>query len=69
MLYPNLVFERFIDASRADLPDIDLDFDSNRRSEIRDYCERKYGKDYVGSVGTFTMFKEKNSGLRIKASP
>lgn len=61
MLYDNLVFERFIDVSRADLPDIDLDFDSTRRGDIREYCERKYGEDYVGSVGTVTMFKEKNS--------
>lgn len=61
MLYPNLVFERFIDVSRADLPDIDLDFDSTRRGEIREYAERKYGRDHVGLIGTFTMFKAKNS--------
>jgi DNA polymerase-3 subunit alpha len=59
--FPTLVFERFIDVSRQDLPDIDLDFDSERRWEIREYAERKYGKDHVGLVGTFTMYKAKNS--------
>lgn len=61
LLYPNLVFERFIDVTRMDLPDIDLDFDSEHRREIWDYAERKYGKGCVGNIGTFTYFKSKNS--------
>lgn len=61
MLFSNLVFERFIDVSRQDLPDIDLDFDSERRWEIMDYAIQKYGKECVGKIGTFTMFKSKNS--------
>lgn len=59
MRFENLVFERFIDANRADLPDIDLDFDSDRRSEIRDYLVSKYGADCVGNIGTFTTYKAK----------
>lgn len=59
--YPNLIFERFIDVSRQDLPDIDLDFDSNRRWEIKDYAAAKYGSERVGQIGTFTFFKSKNS--------
>lgn len=59
--FSHLVFERFIDYSRQDLPDIDLDFDSERRHEIKEYAERKYGKANVGLIGTFTMFKSKNS--------
>jgi DNA polymerase-3 subunit alpha len=61
MLYPDLVFERFIDVTREDLPDIDLDFDSNRRAEVRDYLVGKYGAECVSNVGTFTKFKAKNS--------
>lgn len=56
-----LVFERFIDVSRADLPDIDLDFDSERRDEVRHYLAGKYGSDCVGNIGSFTYYKSKNS--------
>jgi len=61
MVFPGLVFERFIDLTRSDLPDIDLDFDSDRRSEIWEYARRKYGEACVGSIGTFTFYKSKNS--------
>lgn len=61
MLFPTLLFERFIDANRHDLPDIDLDFDDERRHEVRDYLVAKYGAERVGNIGTFTMFKGKNS--------
>jgi len=61
VFFDNLVFERFIDHSRADLPDIDLDFDSERRHEIKEYAERKYGAKNVGLIATFTFFKSKNS--------
>lgn len=61
MLFPNLVFERFIDLTREDLPDIDLDFDSDRRQEIEDYAVSKYGRTCVGNIGTFTYFRSKNS--------
>ena len=60
MLYPHLVFERFIDITREDLPDIDLDFDS-RRDEVKQYLIDKYGEDKVGNVATFIMYKGKNS--------
>lgn len=59
MLFPELVFERFIDVSREDLPDIDLDFDSDRRHEIREYLVRKYGSAQVSNIGTFGYFKSK----------
>lgn len=61
MIFPGLVFERFIDPTRADPPDVDLDFDSSRRQEITDYCAAKYGTNCVGNIGTFTMYKSKNS--------
>jgi DNA polymerase-3 subunit alpha len=59
MLYPNLVFERFIDISRADLPDIDLDFHSERRQEVTQYLVSKYGRECVNNIGTFSTYKSK----------
>lgn len=41
------------------LPDIDTDFDSKRRSEVKRYMEQKYGNNYVCSVGTFTTLQVK----------
>lgn len=61
MLFPNLIFERFIDESRMDLPDIDLDFDSDRRHEVREYLVGKYGQECVNNIGTFQYYKSKNS--------
>lgn len=61
MLFPTLLFERFIDANRHDLPDIDLDFDDERRWEVREYLSSKYGEDRVGNIGTFVRYKGKNS--------
>lgn len=61
MPFPNLLFERFIDPNRHDLPDIDLDFDDDRRHEIRDHLVLRYGAERVGNIGTFTNYKGKNS--------
>lgn len=61
MLFPTLLFERFIDKNRHDLPDIDLDFDDELRYQVRDYLAGKYGDDKVGNIGTFTQYKGKNS--------
>lgn len=59
--YPAMVFERFIDESRNDLPDIDIDFDDDRRHEVQGYIEEKYGTDRVGNIGTFQRYRGKNS--------
>lgn len=61
LLYPNLVFERFIDVSRMDLPDIDLDFESECRYQLYSYWQRKFGADCVANIGTFVYYKAKNS--------
>jgi DNA polymerase-3 subunit alpha len=61
MLFPNLIFERFIDINRHDLPDIDLDFDDELRYKMREHLVDKYGADRVGNIGTFVMYKGKNS--------
>jgi DNA polymerase III subunit alpha len=72
LLFPNLIFERFIDANRHDLPDVDLDFDDEQRYRVRDYLEEKYGSERVGNIGTFVMYKGKNSledVARVNAIP
>lgn len=61
VLFPTLLFERFIDLNRHDLPDIDLDFDDERRVEVKEYLEDKYGQDRVGNIGNFVKYKGKNS--------
>lgn len=61
MLFPTLLFERFIDINRHDLPDIDLDFDDEMRYMIKDHLADKYGEEKVGQIGTFVKFKGKNS--------
>jgi len=61
MYFPNLIFERFIDINRHDLPDIDLDFDDEERWRVRVYLVEKYGEERVGNIGTFVNYKGKNS--------
>lgn len=61
MEFPSLMFERFIDLNRQDLPDIDLDFASGGRPWVRDYLVAKYGQECVNNIGTFNMYKSKNS--------
>ena len=61
MLFPVMMFERFIDLNRSDIPDVDLDFADDRRDEVRLMAIEKYGADHVGNIGTFTKYKGKNS--------
>lgn len=60
MLFNDLVFERFIDVTRKDLPDIDLDFDDDRRFEVFAYLRDKYGAKHFNMLGTFTTYKSKS---------
>ena len=53
----DLLFERFINPSRNDLPDADLDFMSTRREEIITYLEGKYGTEYVGGISNYGVLK------------
>lgn len=59
--FPMMMFERYIDPNRDDLPDIDLDFDDERRYEVTEHMTMRYGEDRVGNIGTFTKYKGKNS--------
>ncbi|MCQ2533293.1 MAG: DNA polymerase III subunit alpha [Clostridia bacterium] len=49
----NLVFERFLNSERVSMPDFDVDFCYERRQEVIDYVDRKYGKERVAQVITF----------------
>lgn len=48
-----LIFERFLNPSRVSMPDIDLDFQDDRRHEMLEYTTRKYGEDKVAQIITF----------------
>ena len=48
-----LVFERFLNIERKEMPDIDSDFEDYRRQEVIDYVSQKYGVDHVAQIITF----------------
>jgi DNA polymerase-3 subunit alpha len=48
-----LVFERFLNLERKEMPDVDLDFQDDRREEVIAYVTQKYGQDHVAQIVTF----------------
>jgi DNA polymerase-3 subunit alpha len=48
-----LVFERFLNIERKEMPDIDLDFQDDRRDEVIKYVAQRYGQDHVAQIITF----------------
>ena len=48
-----IVFERFLNIERKELPDIDMDFQDDRRGEVLDYVVSKYGSNHVAQIITF----------------
>ena len=56
----NLIFERFLNPERVTMPDIDIDFCYERRQEVIDYVNRKYGKEQVVQIVTFGTMGAKN---------
>ena len=70
----NLIFERFITKERVikSLPDIDVDFDSVRKNEVKKYMEQRYGSNYFCSVGTYGTLQIKmgiKDFSRVKGLP
>ncbi|MGX7347558.1 DNA polymerase III subunit alpha [Aerococcus vaginalis] len=57
----HLLFERFLNPERQNMPDIDLDFPDNRRNDIVHYVYQKYGADHVAQISTFGTFKAKSA--------
>jgi DNA polymerase-3 subunit alpha len=56
-----LLFERFLNPERKQMPDIDVDFCMNRRGEVIDYVTRKYGREQVAQIITFNTMAAKAS--------
>jgi len=52
-LQNGLLFERFLNPGRVNMPDIDMDFPDDRRGEMIDYCVNQYGEDRVAQIITF----------------
>jgi DNA polymerase III subunit alpha len=55
----NLLFERFLNPDRNEMPDIDIDFCADRREEVIDYVKKKYGEDHVSQINTFNRMTAK----------
>ncbi|MDP9041589.1 MAG: error-prone DNA polymerase, partial [Bacteroidota bacterium] len=56
-----LLFERFISSARNEPPDIDVDFEHERREEVIQYIYRKYGRDRAAIVATVTQERQRGS--------
>jgi error-prone DNA polymerase len=57
----DLLFERFISSARNEPPDIDVDFEHERREEVMQYIYRKYGRDRAAIVATVTQQHHKGA--------
>ena len=59
---PNgLMFERFLSPERVEMPDIDVDFEDERRGEVIEHIKEVYGEDHVSGVITFGKLQAKNA--------
>ena len=56
-----LLFERFLNKGRKELPDIDMDFDERYRTDVINYVINKYGEDKVAHIITFATIKAKQA--------
>ena len=72
--FPEMVFERFLDPGREDDPDIDTDYQDDRRNEVFDFARSVYGEANVGNIGNFSRYRGKSAvkaaakALKIPAS-
>lgn len=57
----NLLFERFISAERGEPPDIDVDFEHERREEVMQYIYEKYGRDHSAMVANVVAYRGKSA--------
>ena len=55
-----LLFERFVDVTRIDLPDIDMDFPGDRRDELFVYLKQKYGSESIARLGNVNRMKPRS---------
>lgn len=61
----DLLFERFLSPARADLPDLDLDFCSERRDEVLRYVRDHYGADHVALVCTISTLRPQSAAREV----
>lgn len=64
----DLLFERFLDPGRADLPDIDIDFSHQRRDMVFTYLSDRYGKDHVARLGTVSFLRERQLAKEVSSA-
>ncbi len=57
----NLIFERFLNPERVTMPDIDIDFDADRRDEVIEYVRNKYGEKRVAHIITYGTFASREA--------
>lgn len=57
----DLLFERFLNPERVSMPDIDIDFCYERREEVIEYVNRKYGDSHVAQIATFGTMAARNA--------
>ena len=56
-----MIFERFLNPGRKEMPDIDMDFDERYRADVIKYAAEKYGSDHVAQIITFSTIKGKQA--------
>jgi DNA polymerase III subunit alpha len=56
-----LIFERFLNPGRKQMPDIDMDFDERHRADVIRYAAERYGSDHVAQIVTFSTIKGKQA--------
>lgn len=56
-----LVFERFLSDERPIVPDIDMDYQNDRRDEVIDYLYRKYGSDHAARAANYVTFRRRSA--------
>ena len=67
-----LIFERFLNPGRREMPDIDMDFDERYRTEVISYAAKKYGSGHVAQIVTFSTIKGKQAirdSARVRGLP
>ncbi len=57
----SLIFERFVNEGRNEMPDIDIDFCQSRRGEVIEYVQNKYGRDCTANIVTFNAMLAKGA--------
>jgi len=56
-----LLFERFMSLERAAMPDIDIDFEAEKRDDVMHYVLQKYGQEHVAGVATYNTFRARST--------